>query len=253
MNHVITRIFVRGLVTLLPLLVTVLLVIWITVQVEQMLATLLAWTGVYFPGMGLLLLTVLVFIVGLFIDSFLIRHLYSELERLLDRVPLVKSVYGAMKDLQSFMVQSGKKKTGGVVVVRFPAQGPEGHETRFLGFLTRTSFDDVPPGLGEAETVAVYLPMSYQIGGFTVMVPKSCVTLIDMSAEDALRFALTAGMSAKGPDAVSGAPDPPTALAGPPSAQDAPKPPMATTGPRSSRDDLDRPLPPRSFTPRPSR
>ena len=233
MNHVITRIFIRGLVTLLPLLVTVLLIIWITVQVEQMLATLLAWTGVYFPGMGLLLLIVVVFIVGLFIDSFLIRHLYREIERLLDRVPLVKSVYGAMKDLQSFMVQSGKKKAGQVVAVRFPAQGPDGHETRFLGFLTRTNFDDVPAGLGEEETVAVYLPMSYQIGGFTVMVPKSCVTQIDMSAEDALRFAMTAGMSVKAADPIANGGDPPTALTAPPSSQDDPAaPPPHDIAPR---------------------
>ncbi len=218
-KHTISRIFVRGLVTLLPLLVTVLLVIWLTVQVEHMLATMLEWTGVYFPGLGLLLLIILVFIVGLLIDSFVVRQLYREMERLLDRVPLVKSVYGSMKDLQSFLVQSGTKKAGRVVVVRLPSSGPNGGETRLLGFLTRSDFSDVPAGMAASDTVAVYVPMSYQIGGFTVMVPKAWVDLIDMSAEDALRFALTAGMSAKAPEGVSGAGAAPSALEAPPSAE----------------------------------
>jgi uncharacterized membrane protein len=66
---------------------------------------------------------------------------------------------------------------------------------RLIGFITREDFGDLPAGIGGDGNVAVYLPMSYQIGGFTTMVPRSAVQPIDMSIEQAMRFAVTAGMS----------------------------------------------------------
>ena len=64
-----------------------------------------------------------------------------------------------------------------------------------IGFVTREDFRGTPFGLADADTVAVYLPMSYQIGGYTVLLPRRLIEPIDMSVEDALRFAVTAGMS----------------------------------------------------------
>jgi uncharacterized membrane protein len=62
--------------------------------------------------------------------------------------------------------------------------------------VTREDFTDQPPALAPAkDTVAVYLPMSYQIGGFTIFLPRSQVEPVDMSMEDAMRFTLTDGMS----------------------------------------------------------
>jgi uncharacterized membrane protein len=65
---------------------------------------------------------------------------------------------------------------------------------RLIGFITREDFGDLPVGIGGDDAVAVYLPMSYQIGGFTTMVPRSAVQPVDMSIEQAMRFAVTAGM-----------------------------------------------------------
>jgi uncharacterized membrane protein len=65
---------------------------------------------------------------------------------------------------------------------------------RLMGFLTRGEWDDVPEGIGDDDRVAVFLPMSYQLGGFTTIVPRSAVTPIDMSIEDAMTFCLTAGV-----------------------------------------------------------
>jgi uncharacterized membrane protein len=69
---------------------------------------------------------------------------------------------------------------------------------RLLGFLTRADFDDVPGVAGEGE-VAVYLPMSYQVGGFTVLLPRSAVTPVPMSREEAMKFILTAGLKSASP------------------------------------------------------
>lgn len=221
----ITRTFVRGLITLLPLLITVILLIWLIVPTEKLLAVMItsvlpeSW---YWPGMGLVLLIGLVFLTGLLMSNFLIRELYAAFERRLDRVPLIKSIYGSIKDLQGFMFSQDTKRNGQVVVVRL---GEGDRQMRLLGFLTREDFTDLPPGMGEADTVAVYLPMSYQIGGFTVMVPRRMVEGIDMTTEQALRYALTAGMSVKKADVTS---LDPLAVVAPPPAPPVPLPPRRT-------------------------
>lgn len=64
-----------------------------------------------------------------------------------------------------------------------------------MGFVTRKDFSDLPKGIGTEETVAVYMPLSYQIGGHTLMVPRSALRGVDMSIEKAMRFILTGAMT----------------------------------------------------------
>jgi uncharacterized membrane protein len=64
---------------------------------------------------------------------------------------------------------------------------------RTLGLVTRDHFKDLPSGLGGDGVVAVYVPFSYQVGGFTVFVPCDRLTVLDMSLEDAMHFIVTAG------------------------------------------------------------
>ena len=63
------------------------------------------------------------------------------------------------------------------------------------GFVTRQNLSDLPPEIGAEVDVAIYLPMSYMIGGYLVLVPSTAIQPIDMSVEDALRFTLTAGIT----------------------------------------------------------
>jgi uncharacterized membrane protein len=68
---------------------------------------------------------------------------------------------------------------------------------RVLGLVTREDFSDLPPGIGAKDSVAVYVPMSYQLGGFTTIVPRSAIQPVNMTMEEAMRFAVTAGLSKK--------------------------------------------------------
>ena len=72
-------------------------------------------------------------------------------------------------------------------------------ELRVLGFVTRADFSDAPAGIARPDEVAVYLPMSYQIGGYMVFAPKSACTPVDMSREEAMKFVLTAGLKSASP------------------------------------------------------
>jgi uncharacterized membrane protein len=111
------------------------------------------------------------------------------LEEVLNRIPLVKTVYGAVRDLMSLFSKAGSRKFSKVVMVKFP-----GLEARLVGFVTIEDFAGLAVAAAPGE-VAVYLPMSYTIGGYTVLLPRSCLTPLDMSLEDAMRFVVTAGMS----------------------------------------------------------
>lgn len=192
------RIFLQGLVILLPVVITLYVLAWLAISAESLFRKAIlfflpaAW---YLPGMGLILGLLFVFGVGVLSHAWLFRKLFSWGERLLERVPLVKSIYTALRDLLTYFAQSGTEEFSQAVMVSFPGQG-----TRLFGFVARKSFEDLPAGIGDEDTVAVYLPMSYQVGGYTVYVPRERIEPVDISLEDGMRLALTAGVSTKKPD-----------------------------------------------------
>jgi len=188
----IARTFLSGLATLLPIVVTLALVAWVVGTAEAMLGAVarLVLPGESYPrGLGLLAAIVLIFAVGVLMEAVLFRRLMAWIERGLERIPLVKTVYGAVRDLMSLFSKAGTKKFSKVVLVKFP-----GIDAQLVGFVTIEDFAGLPLAPGK-DRIAVYLPMSYTIGGYTVFLPRECLTPLDMSLEDAMRFVVTAGMS----------------------------------------------------------
>ena len=159
---------------------------------EALLRTVIVdWLGLpvnyYWPGMGFVLSLGLVFLTGLLMYSFVVRQVYRRFTALLERIPIVKFVFGMFVDVARLVSSPEEKAFRRVVLVRLT----DGVEQ--IGFVTREEFDD-HPDIGEGK-VAVYLPMSYQLGGFTMIMPLSSVRDLDMSVEEALRFCVTAGVS----------------------------------------------------------
>lgn len=190
------RIFITGLLTVLPVIITVYFVVWLLTLMENFFGKQVDWLlpdGWYRTGMGLALAIVVVFGVGLLMHGYVFRRLFETFEKLLLEIPLVRSVYGALRDLLGLFAEH-KDPALQVVAVAFP-----GSNARLLGFVTRADFSDAPKDLALEGEVAVYLPMSYQIGGYTVFVPKSALTPVDMSREDAMKFILTAGLQNASP------------------------------------------------------
>jgi uncharacterized membrane protein len=108
-----------------------------------------------------------------------------------DKMDRLSGITLKLTAFESLMRHSSHVWQGKVVLV----QMQNGAEQ--LGFLTREDFADLP-GF-DPDRVAVYLPMSYQLGGFTVIVPRSRIREVPMKAEDALRFCVTAGVSRSQP------------------------------------------------------
>ena len=181
-----------GFITLLPVILTIYLLYWLAVSSEEVMGTVLQWAlpnAVYFPGLGMIAGLVVVLIVGLLMKAILIRQLFSFGEQILYRLPLFKTVYRAIRDLFDFFSPK-EENLGQVVAVTY-----NGMEV--IGFVTQTNQQRLPESFRDQDKVLVYIPMSYMIGGFTVFIPDEHVRPLNMSIEEAMRFALTAGITGK--------------------------------------------------------
>ncbi len=191
-----TSLLVKGLSAILPVSIVLFFIYWIGFTAEHALGILLKAVlpeSIYLPGMGLLAGLVLAIGVGLLLNIWLFQRIVDMVEGWLARVPLVKTVLGGIKDLMAFLAKGNKKNAGKKFVVRVEL----GNDIRMLGIMTRQDLDvKGTEAFGEGRC-AVYLPMSYQMGGYTLYLPRSRLTPIDMSVEDAIRFAITAGMSSE--------------------------------------------------------
>jgi uncharacterized membrane protein len=194
----ISKTFLTGLFTILPLLATIYVLYWLSTTAESILGRgirVVLPAPYYWPGMGVAAGFLIVFFIGLLMHAWIVQKIIEFGEKFLFRIPLIKSVYGAFRDFFDFVSGAGKTADSRqVVMVKIGDTGIE-----MMGFVTRHNFSDLPEGIGSEDMIAVYIPVSYQIGGYTVMVPKSIVRPVDISMEQALRFALTAGMMTKPP------------------------------------------------------
>lgn len=187
------KIFISGLLALIPIFATLYLLHWTFTTAEAFFTSLLSWllpTELQIPGMGLLLALGIVFAFGLLLDTRHTRRLILRIERAVLSIPLVNSLYSAIRDFMRLFADSGQDGTLQVVALTLP-----GTKMRVLGFVTRSDFNGLPSGIAGPGEVAVYLPMSYQVGGYTVFMPRDQLQTIDMPKEAAMRFVLTAGVN----------------------------------------------------------
>ena len=188
------RIMFQGLMAILPAVLTLYILYWLIWSAETVLGAVikaLLPAGWYIPGMGLLAGVAATFFFGLALNAFLVRRLLDLSEGVLNRIPLIKTLYGSVKDFVGFFAAQREKEFNQVVTVELQFGGVP---MRLLGFVTRSDFRGLPEGIGGEGEIAVYLPLSYQIGGYTVIVPRSAVRPVDISTHRAMGFIVTGGM-----------------------------------------------------------
>jgi len=188
--------FLQGLIAILPIALTVYLVYWLATFAESVLGKAMRFVigdTYYVPGLGVLAGFLITVGIGVLLRIWLFRKVFSLGETLLQQIPGIKSLYGSIRDMVGLFDASKQKEFDKTVMV-----APLTDENvRLMGLVTREDFTDLAEGIGDEQTVAVYLPMSYQLGGFTVMVPKAKVRPVDMRVDQAMQFILTAAVSAK--------------------------------------------------------
>jgi len=190
------KIMFQGLVAMLPAVLTIYIVFWLVRSAETVVGAMFKVVlpdGWYIPGMGLLAGLALTFLFGLALNAFLVRRLLGFGEKLMNRIPLVKTLYGSLKDFIGFFTAKRESQMNQVVTIELQFGGTP---LRLIGFVTRSDFSGLPSGIGNDGEIAVYIPMSYQIGGYTVIVPRSAVKQVDISINRAMGFVVTGGMTA---------------------------------------------------------
>lgn len=193
MMKFISKNILAGLVAILPIVLTLYLLYWFAVTAETALGRMIRLflpESMYWPGMGLVAALLVMFLLGLLMHAYVFRRLFSRGERLLYHMPLIKTVYRAIRDFFDYFSPSSKKEFEQVVAVNIGDTGMQ-----VIGFVTQAVPERLPEDFRGEESVLVYLPLSYMIGGYTVLIPRSAVRPLDMNMEEAMRFTLTAGVT----------------------------------------------------------
>ena len=185
--------FLKGLAAVLPVGLTIYVVFWLATTAESILSgPLRTWLPKerYWPGLGLLAAFLIVLAVGVIVDAYIVRRAFRFGESLLARIPIVKSIFGALKDFSRFLPAGGKSRDlKRVVLWRF-------NGAQLIGFVTEEHVDPRLFRDESSELVAVYFPMSYQIGGYTLYLHKDELRETDLTVEQAMRLVLIGGVTA---------------------------------------------------------
>jgi uncharacterized membrane protein len=183
----IANIFIKGLLFSLPLIITFGLIYWLFATAEDLLKIPLQAVlpdGWYVTGMGVVSAALIIFCSGLLVEAFLIRHVFAWLEKLVERIPLVKTLYSSAKDLMYFFAGGQQQQMNRVVSVRFDG------EIQLIGFVTSECAE-----LGDRQDLlTVYFPMSYQVGGYMVYIPRERCQFLDIPVQKAMQQVLTANV-----------------------------------------------------------
>lgn len=181
-----------GFITLLPIVLTIYLLFWLAASSEQVMGGALRWmlpNAFYFPGLGMIGGVIVVFFVGLLMKAIFIRQLFALGEKILYQLPLIKTIYRIMRDLFDFFSPK-KEGFGQVVIVNL-------NDMEMIGFITQEDMERLPESFRNPDRALVYIPMSYMVGGFTLLIPRQNIRPCKMSMDEAMRFVLTAGITGK--------------------------------------------------------
>lgn len=184
------KIFISGLVAFLPIALSIYILMIGVSLIENMFGQFLRKVlpeGTYIPGFGFLATIAFILMLGFLVDNFVTATFFRRIQEKLREVPLVKVIYSPLRDLMNLFAKGQQQQTmQKVVLVHFT------NSHSVLGLVTRESFDDLDIKLAvAADRIAVYIPMSYGLGGYTVLVNKADVEAVDMPIEKAMSLALT--------------------------------------------------------------
>jgi len=171
------RYFFRGLLVFVPAVLTIAIVVLVFRTVD-------AWMGLPIPGAGFLATILLIAVVGALASNFVTKRLFELVDGVFRRLPFVKLLYSAIRDVTDAFVGERKGFERPVLVTI-----NEGTGLKMVGFLTRDSLEEADlPG-----HVSVYLPQAYNFAGQLVVVPRRLVTPLAAQGADAMAFVVSGG------------------------------------------------------------
>lgn len=187
----IKRTFWNGIKAFVPIALTLGIVMWLLNTLESFFGHIIQHiipAQYYFKGLGIILGIVFIFVIGVLVNAWIIKWLYDWAERLVQKIPGIKTIYNAILDLVNFFDKNNKSDQQQAVLINLPFG-------KVVGFITRESMSDLPLAGHADNKVLVYIPLSYQIGGLAVVVSRDILVPLNWSADQVMSFILTAGMT----------------------------------------------------------
>jgi uncharacterized membrane protein len=186
---------IAGLLIWLPIMITVWVVRFLSGILDQSLVLIPppwrpeALFGRYIPGLGIILSLLLLLGTGVLVKNLFGRQIVQGLENLIRRIPVVGPVYGGAKTFSETVLADKGRSFKQVVLVRFPHPG-----VYSIGFITSEELEEVQARTAEDVTCVLVPTTPNPTTGFLVLVPKKDVIYLDMSVDEAVKFALTLGV-----------------------------------------------------------
>ncbi|MEO7580749.1 MAG: DUF502 domain-containing protein [Massilia sp.] len=190
--------FITGLLVLVPLAITVWVLNLVVGMMDQSLLLVpsqwrpqLVLAGVKVPGLGAILTVLIVFLTGLLTNNLVGNYVLRLWERLLQRIPVVSSLYGSVKQVSDTLFSSSGNAFRKAVLLPYPHA-----DSYTIGFLTGTPGGDVKNHL-VGDYVSVYVPTTPNpTSGFFLMMERSRVVELDMTVDAALKYIVSMGVVA---------------------------------------------------------
>ena len=189
------RYFITGLLLWIPLIIT----LWVLKVIFDMLDQSLLllpdsfqtehWIGVHVPGLGAVLTLVVVLLTGIFATNFFGARLVQFANEVLQRIPVVNSIYSSVKQISDTLFSSSGQAFRKALLVQWPHKG-----MWTIAFLTGTPGGDVVNHL-PPDCLSVYVPTTPNpTGGYFVIVRRDEVIELDMSVDQALKYIISMGV-----------------------------------------------------------
>jgi uncharacterized membrane protein len=187
--------FITGLLIWIPLVITIWVLKVIFDALDQSLLLLPEsfqtehWLGVHIPGLGAILTIVVVFLTGIFATNFFGAQLVQLWHGILNRIPVVNSIYSSVKQISDTLFSSSGQAFRKALLVQWPHEG-----MWTIAFLTGAPGGDVVNHI-PADCLSVYVPTTPNpTGGYFVIVSRSQVIELDMSVDQALKYIISMGV-----------------------------------------------------------
>jgi len=191
---------ITGLLIWIPLVITIWVLKVIVDMLDQSLLLLPEqwrpdfWLPVHIPGLGAILTIVIVLATGVFATNFFGAQLVELWHHILQRIPVVNSIYSSVKQISDTLFSSSGQAFRKALLVRFPHTG-----TWTIAFLTGTPSGEVASRLN-GDHISVYVPTTPNpTSGYLLLVPRAEVIELDMNVEEALKYVISMGVAAPGP------------------------------------------------------
>ncbi|MBP2227579.1 putative membrane protein [Azospirillum agricola] len=187
--------FLAGVLVTAPIAITIYIAWWFVSFIDGHIRPLIPaaynpenYLPFSIPGIGVLTVIIVVTLIGTFTAGYVGRLVLGLGEGLVERMPVVRSVYGAVKQIFETVLAKKSNAFREVVVLQYPRVG-----VWSLGFITGSAHPDVQR-VSEEEMVNVFIPCAPPTAGYLVMVPRHEVTVLNMPVEDGLKLVMSGGI-----------------------------------------------------------